>query len=412
MTSPIMNALDALVKSKGGQIAEWFEAAYAQGNTPFYSSVDLRHSGHKLVPVDTNLFPAGFNNLSPSACIRAVEQIKCYIAAQSVPIKSVLILPENHTRNTGYIDNLAALYGLIEQAGLEVRIGRMDAEEDITEVQTSDERILKQYALQKDGTQVRTFDGFTPDMVLVNNDLTAGSPNILRGVTQHIMPPIGQGWYRRKKTIHFEAYDETARQFGSDFDIEPWLISSVFHKCGLINFRERKGIDCVALGVEKVIRQVKEKYTQHGIKEEPYAFVKADSGTYGMGIMIVRSGEDVVEMNKKSRNKMNAIKEGVLTTEVIIQEGIPSIDAVDGAPAEPMIYMVNGQAVGGAFRTNGEKDNVSNLNSRGMRFVGMCDEGEDGKARVTGCNFAVYGLVGRLATLAATREEYGDDYQI
>jgi len=32
---------------------------------PFYSSVDLRNSGFKLALVDTNLFPAGFNNPTP-----------------------------------------------------------------------------------------------------------------------------------------------------------------------------------------------------------------------------------------------------------------------------------------------------------------------------------------------------------
>ena len=36
-------------------------------------SVDLRNSGFKLAPVDTNLFPGGFNNLNPGfpAAVRA-----------------------------------------------------------------------------------------------------------------------------------------------------------------------------------------------------------------------------------------------------------------------------------------------------------------------------------------------------
>jgi glutamate--cysteine ligase len=30
------------------------------------TSVDLRNAGFKLAPVDTNLFPGGFNNLNPA----------------------------------------------------------------------------------------------------------------------------------------------------------------------------------------------------------------------------------------------------------------------------------------------------------------------------------------------------------
>src|ERR1035437_4255375 len=46
-------------------IEHWLRAQWPKRATPFYSSVDLRNSGFQLAPVDTNLFPAGFNNLNP-----------------------------------------------------------------------------------------------------------------------------------------------------------------------------------------------------------------------------------------------------------------------------------------------------------------------------------------------------------
>ena len=43
-------------------IEHWFRTQWQERTVPFYSSVDLRNSGFKLAPVDTNLFPGGFNN--------------------------------------------------------------------------------------------------------------------------------------------------------------------------------------------------------------------------------------------------------------------------------------------------------------------------------------------------------------
>jgi hypothetical protein len=78
-----------------------------------------------------------------------------------------------------------------------------------------------------------------------------------------------------------------------------------------------------------------------------------------------------------------------------------------------MIYVVDQQAVGGAFRVNEQRDAFSNLNAPGMQFFGMCDQEESEKSdpalirkRVTHCNFGVYELIARLATLATAREEY------
>jgi glutamate--cysteine ligase len=409
MDNPVIKQLETMLHEQHQQVEDWLNAAFERTPASFYSSVDIRHAGFKLAPVDTNLFPAGFNHLSAPSQARAIELMRAYLKRLPHPVERVMVIPENHTRNLGYLDNLQALVSLLERAGCEVRIGSLQAEEgECLHLEDSSGKELVQQPLQKEGTILKTSCGFTPDVILMNNDMTAGSPPILRGVTQTIIPAVGQGWYRRKKTIHFEAYGEVAHEFAAAFGLDPWLLRAEFHQCGRINFRERKGIECVALGVEKVLRVVRERYAQYGISEEPYVFIKADSGTYGMGIMTVRSGEEVFEMNKKNRNKMNAIKEGVQTTEVIIQEGVPTADVVDGGIAEPMVYLVDGHPVGGAFRINEARDTYNNLNAAGMRFVPMC---EDASAECMK-TLSPLGLVARLATLAASREEYGDDYVI
>jgi glutamate--cysteine ligase len=412
---PILDQFRQLFATRAEDIERWMETKRSSVGAPFYSSVDIRHAGFKLAPVDTNLFPAGFNKLSAAARIRAAERFAVRLAEHEIAAKRLLIIPENHTRNIGYLDNLVALRDILIAAGAEVRIGSLLATPDQPiEVAGSDGIAFHEIALMRDGTMLSTADGFTPDLIVLNNDLTTRMPDILRGVSQPIVPRPAQGWHRRRKTIYFEAYDRLAREFAADFALDPWAITTEFQKCGHVNFGEKQGLDCVALNVEKTLYKIRQHYARYGIVDEPYVYVKSDSGTYGMGIMTVRSGDEVIEINKKNRNKMNVIKEGVQSTEVIIQEGVPTIDRVDGAPAEPMVYAVDGFAVGGAYRVNDQRDALNNLNATGMRFVGMCDAAEEGQAQVAmpDCSFGALGLIASLASLAARGEEYGEGYSI
>ena len=45
-------------------IERWFRLEWMEHTPPFYSSVDIRNAGFKLAPVDTNLYPGGWNNLT------------------------------------------------------------------------------------------------------------------------------------------------------------------------------------------------------------------------------------------------------------------------------------------------------------------------------------------------------------
>ena len=411
--STVMDILKQLGASRGQEFSAWMEARAMESGAPFYSSVDVRHAGFKLAPVDTNLFPAGFNQLSMAARSRAAARIKKRLARYN-EVNRVLVIPENHTRNTGYIDNLTALLAILHEAGCEVELGSLAATDAPIDVVNSAGETLREMPLVRMGSLLKTGTGFSPQLILLNNDLTSGLPDILRGVMQPIVPRPSQGWHRRRKSIHFEAYDKLPHEFATAFAIDPWLITTEFHKCGRVSFAEKQGLECVAMGVEKVLHRIRAHYERYGIMDEPYVYVKSDSGTYGMGIMTVKSGDEMLEINKKIRNKMSVIKEGVESTEVIIQEGVPTVDVVEAAPAEPMLYLVDGHAVGGAYRVNDQRDAQNNLNATGMRFVGMCDESEANAthAALPPCQFGALGLIAELASLAAPREEYGESYSI
>ncbi len=406
----ILTTLKALYDMRGDEIEYWMMRQRKTAAPFIYTSVDLRHSGPRLVPVDTNLFPAGFNNLSPAAHARAVRFAARYLQDNHPGAKRILIVPENHTRNLNYLENLAALLTMFEHAGAEVQLGSLAAAPgNPIALASPSGRDLIEHPLVRDGGKLRLENGFTPDLVVMNNDMTGGEPDILYNISQPIVPPTGMGWYQRRKSVHFAAYRALIDDFCTTFSLDPWLFAAEFHACGRVDFKEAVGLDCLARGIEKVLARVRAKYAEHGVTDDPYVFVKADSGTYGMGIMTVKSPEEVLDLNKKNRNKMQSVKEGARVSEVIIQEGIVTIDTVDGKPAEPMVYMLDGIPVGGMYRVNGARDATGNLNASGMEFTGMCDEAEDecGKWKsVDDCNFRSFGIVAAIAALAAPREDY------
>ena len=162
--------------------------------------------------------------------------------------------------------------------------------------------------------------------------------------------------------------------------------------------------------MEYVLAEVREKYARYGITETPFAIVKADAGTYGMGIMTVKSVDDVRNLNRKTRNKMSVIKEGRTVSEVLIQEGVYTFEDVDGAVAEPVIYMIDQFVVGGFYRVHNARGKDENLNSPGMEFRPLAFETDCHSPDCAGApgdppnRFYTYGVVARLATLAAAVE--------
>ena len=409
LTGPLLE-LEKKILDGMPTIERWFRGQWSENVLPFYTSVDLRNSGFKLAPVDTNLFPGGFNNLNPEfipLCVQAAM-----LAVQKIcPDKQrFLLIPENHTRNLFYLTNVAAIQKILTRAGLDVRIGSLLPE--ITSPTALDlpngEKLLLE-PIRRIGNRLM-LDGFDPCAILLNNDLSAGVPALLKNLEQPVVPPLYAGWTTRRKTLHFHAYDRVAEDFAKIIGIDPWFINPVFSQCGRVNFSASEGEECLAANVEAVLTETQAKYNEYGIKEKPFVIVKADAGTYGMGILTARSPEDVRGLNRKERNKMAVVKEGLEVSEVIVQEGVHTFESVNGAVAEPVVYMIDQFVVGGFYRVNTDRGVDENLNSRGMSFVPLAFETDCHTPDCSGMpdappnRFYTYGVVARLAMLAAAKE--------
>jgi glutamate--cysteine ligase len=408
-----LQALEQRILDALPTIERWFRMQWQEHTPPFYGSVDLRNAGFKLAPVDMNLFPGGFNNLSEEMLPSAVHAAGNAVERLCPDARNLLLIPERHTRNLYYLTNVARLARIVRQAGVEVRVGSLSDEvSHATPIALPDGEELTLEPLVRTGNRLGVA-GFDPCIVLLNNDLSAGIPPILRGLDpdQVLVPPLQAGWAVRRKSNHFAAYDRVAAEFAEMIGIDPWLINPLFGRCGEVNFHERAGEECVASNVEFVLQRMREKYREHGIDEKPYVVVKADAGTYGMGVMTVQDPEQVRGLNRKQRNKMAVVKEGLPVTEVIIQEGVPTHEVVNGAAAEPVVYMIDRSVVGGFYRVHTERGRDENLNAPGMHFVPLAFAAScnlpDCRAQAAGSapnRFYAYGVVARLALLGAAVE--------
>jgi len=125
LTGPI-NELEQRVLESMPAIERWFRLEWMEHTPPFYTSVDLRNAGFKLAPVDTNLFPGGWNNLTPEMLPLAVQAAMAAIEKICPDAKNLLVIAENDTRSTFYLANLLQLKRIFHMAGLNVRIGSID----------------------------------------------------------------------------------------------------------------------------------------------------------------------------------------------------------------------------------------------------------------------------------------------
>jgi glutamate--cysteine ligase len=129
-----------------------------------------------------------------------------------------------------------------------------------------------------------------------------------------------------------------------------------------------------------------------------------------MGVMTVRDAAEVTGLNRKQRNKMAVVKEGLQVSDVLIQEGVPTAEAVNGAAAEPVVYMIDRYVVGGFYRVHEGRGRDENLNAPGMHFAplpfaGSCNLPECGASGEAAPNrLYAFGVVARLASLAASIE--------
>lgn len=345
-------------------ISEWMAKKRSEVPIPIYGSVDIRDAGWKVAVVDANHFPAGFNNTSPEDEPHLAALLRNHIKRKHEGCTWVHLYPESHTRNPGYVENVATIKRLIESAGFRCTVGSPELDDHgFLDGITGP---LKLDAVEIDGENL-LIGGEKPCLVLLNNDLTEG---MVGGLGAHqVSPPPHMGWQRRRKSEHYECLQTYVNEIAQILDIDPWhLLSSWFvseDKC----LEKESCRQMLAAEVDEFLARIEAKYQTLGIDREPVAFIKNDRGTYGLGIMAVKSGSELLNLSNRKFKRLMYSKGGVDVENFLIQEGVPTaINTNAGAPVEPVVYLVDGEAASWFYRINSKKGEMENLNSPSAEF--------------------------------------------
>jgi glutamate--cysteine ligase len=409
LTGPI-NELEQRVLDSMPAIERWFRLEWMEHTPAFYCSVDVRNAGFKLAPVDTDLYPRGWHNLTPSMLPLAVQAAMAAIEKICPEARNLLIIPENDLRNTFYLSNLAQLRRVFHMAGLNVRIGSISPElKKATTLHLPDGEALTVEPVIRARGRLGVKD-FDPCTILLNNDLVAGVPGILEDVNeQYLLPPLHASWSTRRRSTHFKTYEEVAKRFGKLIGVDAWLINPMYDRCGGIDLDTDDGLEALQARVDGLLAKVKKKYKEYGIKEKPFVVVKADNLGGNAGLMSVRDAKDVTALAKKARAVAGNPFQGV--QELILQEGVLTLERMNDAVAEPVVYMMDRYVVGGFYRIHAERGIDEDLNAPGSSFVPLAFDQSTHLPQLgmrPGASapnrFYMYGVIGRLAMLAASYE--------
>jgi glutamate--cysteine ligase len=412
LTGPI-NELEQRVLDSMPAIERWFRLEWMEHTPPFYSSVDIRNAGFKLAPVDTSLYPGGWNNLTDDMLPLAVQAAQAAIEKICPEARNLLVIPENNARNTFYLANVARLVRIFQMAGLNVRVGSIDPaikSPKKIELPNGETVCLEPVVRGKRRLGLKHFD---PCTILLNNDLSAGTPGILEDLhEQYLLPPLHAGWSVRRKSNHFHSYEEVSKRFGKLLGIDPWLINPMYARASGVDVAEGQGMDVLISHVDALLTKIRRKYKEYGINEKAFVVVKADNGANGMGVMTVRDVKDLEALGRRPRSKTtSAAGEAQEPGEVIVQEGVLTNERVHDGVAEPVVYMMDRYVVGGFYRVHAERSPDENLNLPGASFVPLAFSESahlpqpGAKPGASAPNrFYMYGVIGRLAMVAASYE--------
>ena len=296
-----------------------------------------------------------------------------------------------------YLHNINVLIRILKGASIEVVVGILPDKK---------KQNIHFKMIEKVDNQLIVGE-FIPDLIILNNDLSNTDINILKDIKQEIYPPIVAGWDTRLKTNFFKYYEQYAESLSKRLNSDLWLLTAYYARAENIDFNDVDSINIIEEKTNILISKIKKKYLEYSIKKTPFVIIKPNNGTYGMGILSVHSSDIKRLINRKLRNKMSKLKNGKKLTDVIIQEGVYTEDVVDNSAAEPVMYAINNNLVGGFYRVNSLKNKNENLNSPNSTFMSIKhDYFIDKKisTMISSKRLYVYNIIMRLSILAATKE--------
>ena len=386
------------IVARYAQIDEWLRSL--EKDVPIFMSADIRDAGFKIASIDANLYPAGFNNLDASFHPLAARHLKDALAHYNIPAGSrLLLISEEHTRNSFYLENIRALSGLLAAAGYSVEVATQFAIADESyvdnalELRTASGNTVRLYDPAYASARLADYSA-----LIMNHDSSAGTADWIKNATIPVLPAWQAGWHSRSKARHFAHYRTLMNELAAIVGVDPWFFAPLdAHITGIdINSdADRAKVSEQAAGL---LKQIQAKYDEYQIQEKPFVFLKSDHGTYGMAMLSFDNAGEILEINRKEKNKLFKGKSSVVVKDYLLQEGVPTIVREADHFSETVVMLANNQFIGCFARANEQKDGRTSLNSTGMYFKPHTLAATDNDAT------RVAAIITRVAGIALQRE--------
>ena len=413
-----ISELEQRILDSAPAIERWLRLEWMEHTPPFYAAVDIRNAGFKLAPVGTNLFPRGWRHLTPDMRPLAVQAAQAAIEKNCPDAHKLLIVPANGAQaDPSYLQSLVTMCDVFTTAGLQVRLGSIDpAIRQPTEVSApGGQKLLLEPAQRIKGKL--GLKHFLPCVVVLNNDLTGGTPGILEELhQQYLMPPLHAGWGVRRKSRHVAQYDDLAKRFGKLIGIDPWLINPLHDVALGLDLTSNEGLERVRAQVDALLTRVRRKCKEYSITDKPFVVVKVDNGPGGRGVKAIRDAAEVPTEEGRSLARSIMAEyhaRGIQVAaqwDLLLQEGVPTHETIDGAPAEPVVYTLDRYVIGGVYRQRPGAAPDDNLNMADAAYAplafapGTARQPDAAPGASAPNRFYMYGVIARLAALAASYE--------
>lgn len=358
------------IKKNSYNISAWFERHQKRIPSPFLSSVVIKDSGFKLSLSHTNAFPIGLNHLSKSDLNKAPNLIKKYFKQYhpSVErIKKVLVLVSTKNLNPFYYEHIATLTQILKKSSLKFELGTLEPLDKPFKMKTPSQKTVTIYTALIENNMLKLGD-FIPDFILVMDPFSLELSAKLAQISQPMSPPQRILTKFMKKSDYLHAANTLTQDFAQMIGIDPWLFSTQFHVESRVNIEERHGIEKVASVTQDILQSVGQKYDQYHVQSSPSVLISNNTGSFGMGMLSIKSTKELSELYYKKKTKKSATKSQSVMNDVLVEEAVPTRPLFKKYDGETVIYLIGGEILGGYIKTYSEKITNNMISTRNALF--------------------------------------------
>ena len=261
----------------------------------------------------------------------------------------------------------------MKKGGLRPQIGTLDILSHPVSLKTPAGKKVQIHPVyfEKDRLKTREID---PSFIVAGDIFAATKLSSLPYIKQPMSPPLKAFSNHEIGSSYLATFNKLIEDFSRIVSEDPWLMATDFHLEHRVNIDDKGGLEKIALTVEALLGNLKNKYLRYQISSSPQLTIRSNSGTSGTGMVTIRSTADLLELHNYKKQKRSAAKNQMID-DILIKEEISST-AFKEIVGEIVIYLIGNEVAGGYIKTYCDKVAKGLVSSRKNLFRSVCFSGK------------------------------------